>query len=205
MSRKILLDGLHYDSIVYPSKKDKPSIGFELEEKDGQACFEFTLTEKKAQAELKSVKLINLPANIIILQPDKLQINSIFVQKKENELTKATHRCDYLIITDKELVFIELKSYRNTDQSDSKKLQCTNKFKATNCLLKYIDSILNDLLDKQNFFVKLDQFYVVFYQSPSINKQPTFDNIQNTTPDKPKYIGVKNTDEVYFRRLLGTS
>jgi len=141
---------------------------------DGKA--EVKLIEKDKGAKLREVTLTNLPIESIVLKLDKTPIHRVFKGKGPNK------RCDYLILTkliDKDIaLFIEMKS-TNYDEDD-----CLAKFKGTECLMNYCNSVLYKFYNKKNVISKFDNRFVIFYKT-SINKHLTRQKriAKNDTPE----------------------
>lgn len=158
----------------------------------------YKLRELEKNATLKQVNLVGVPEDCIFLQLDCISTNTLF---KNGEYEK---RCDYLIISDNVLYFVELKSHENAPIS--KKNECIGKFRASLCLTKYIDEVISIVRQKQNVFASKNTYYILIYRNTPIDKTTTSlkpKKSQHTSPDKFLAIPVANNSDLYFKKLLG--
>ncbi|NLO18880.1 MAG: hypothetical protein GX121_03230 [Ignavibacteria bacterium] len=78
---------------------------------------------------------------------------------------QRTH-CDYLIITNNKVYFIELKS---TFKEGDLYQKISNQFKGSLCITDYIDSVLLNFYDKKKFFANIEKKFILFYKNSPIN------------------------------------
>lgn len=124
------------------------------------------LKETAPDAELKLIKIRNIPENSVLLGMDKVKSDTLFQKGKGQNM-----RCDYLLISNAKAYFIELKT--SSKAETRYKDDCVMKFKAVDCLTVYIDSVLDKFYNRDVLFSALEKRYIMFYKSPSINKQTT--------------------------------
>ena len=112
-------------------------------------------------------------------------------------------RCDFLIITPIFLHFIELKSDENAETTY--KDDCIKKFKASNCISEYIDSVINSFYNQKLNFNNRSKRFMLFYHSTSISKTTTsLKPIQKPVYDTPETFfswGIQNEAEIDFSLL----
>ena len=107
-----------------------------------QNCFEnitdsiVTLIEPRKNSSLKIIHILDVPSDIIILKGDVFQLNTIFGDGKD-----YIKRCDYLIVSNDTLFFIELKS--NEEAPFRKFKDVNNQFKTVECIIDLIDSVIS--------------------------------------------------------------
>lgn len=150
-----------------------------------------SLKENAKDAELKLVKVANIPAGTVLLRTDKIDTQTLFESEKgENK------RCDYLLVTDQKLFFIELKT--NSKASEKYRDECIMKFNAVDCLSDYIDSVLERIHKKSKFFHNLEKRYILFYKAPPITKTTTTKEKQesNVTAEKMLAVPIQNEGEI---------
>jgi hypothetical protein len=162
----------------------------------------YPLRETDKSATLKTVNLVNVPTDSIFLQLDNIDTATLFIGKKSNGLYENT-RCDYLIIEDDNIYFIELKSHENAPVK--KKSECIGKFSASLCLIKYVDEVISVVRKQTKIFEHKNIYYILMYQNIPIDKTATSlkPKQSHVVPDKFLSIPVANNGDLYFRELLG--
>lgn len=169
---------------------------------DTLGLINYSLCETDKSATLKIVHLLNIPSDCIILQLDTISTNSLFNGIAANSQYENS-RCDYLIVTNTDIYFIELKSHKNAPTK--RRSECIGKFRASLCLTKYIDEVISIVRQKQKVFASKNAYYVLIYQNTPIDKTITSlkPKSQPTSPDKFLEIPVANNSDLYFKELLG--
>ena len=156
------------------------------------------LIEKDESAKLRKVNILDLPSNTMVLALDKIKTDTLF-QKGKGQNT----RCDYLIITDDKVIFVEMKSHE--DAPNVYRDDCIKKYTSSKCLLAYIDEVVLELYQQPKILEHKDQHYVLLYKDFSINKTSTSlkpsTALSNTTPEHFLDIAVENDGEIYFKQL----
>jgi hypothetical protein len=138
------------------------------------------LKENAPDAELKLVKISNVPKNSVLLGLDKVKSNTLFQKGRGQNM-----RCDYLLISDGMAYFMELKT--SSKSEERYKEDCIKKFKAVECLTDYIDSVMMTFYNKEKLFSILEKRYILIYKAPSINKTTTSQKpIEKPIHDKPE-------------------
>lgn len=158
----------------------------------------FLLEEHDGAATLKKVTVCDIPVGSLVIKMD----NKVKFEKFLKDQWGFNKHCDYLIVTEDKMVFIELKS--KTDVCEKLIDDCQSKFKSDNCMLTYADKIFNEILAKNTFFDKREPHYVLLYQASSMAKSPTiFTSLTpNKTPDTFRKISVANEGTISFFRTI---
>ena len=130
---------------------------------------------------------------------DKTRFSNLLIDNKEWGFNKHS---DYLIVTDIDLVFIEMKSRKDVNQSLVN--ECQQKFASDNCSIFYADKIFQELLSKNAFFERRSPHYVLLYQGPSIIKDPTVyaKEPPNNTPETFRKIAIQDGSTLSFNRTI---
>lgn len=151
-----------------------------------------SLVEGDRQATLRLVNVAGIPLHSTLIKSDESQIRNLFRNIRQGILM----RCDYLLISNEKVFFIEMKS--SPDAAETLASDCIKKFKAVKCIVKYFDNVLLEFHDGQFFNQKLQRF-VLLHHAPSINKTatrlgplPQVQNQINDTPENFKPISVVN-------------
>jgi hypothetical protein len=134
------------------------------------------LQENDVSAKLKEVKIIDVPDNSILIKIDYGNPCENF--RDENGQRR---RCDYLLIAKRNkeqqtLLFVEMKS--KTFKEDEIK----QKFRASECLLDYIVSMLNRFY-KKNFNPDECRKRFVSFQQKRLDKKQIRPTKDGTTPE----------------------
>ena len=150
-----------------------------------------TLTETGDSSTLTEVIIEGLSHNAMVLALDKIKSHTLFKQGKGQNT-----RCDYLIINDQTIFFIEMKS-REQHPSTNKGKDIINKYRASECILVYIDEVLIEFYGElSKFFGNKEKRYVLLYLTPSIYKTTT----SRKPPSKPE---INNTPGNFLRLPVG--
>ncbi len=154
------------------------------------------LIEPEPNAFLRSIRIKNLPNDSALLKCDKMKINNVFKDCSRGQ----NKRCDYILISNNTVYFIELKS---AEESETKYFDdCIKKFKGVLCITDYIDSVMVNFYKKDKFFSPLQKKYILLFLSPSINKKPTSlrscheNRPIHNEPDKFLPLPVKNESTI---------
>lgn len=160
---------------------------------------DYMLKEKNPNATLKQVCLCDIPKGSLIIKMDGIRFDNFLKDCKEWGYNKHS---DYLIITELDLVFIELKSKK--DINDTLINTCRQKFASDTCTIYYADKIFQELLSKNTFFEKRNRHYVLLYQAPSILKRTTefTKPSANNTPETFRKIAIQNGEILSFNKTL---
>ncbi len=121
-----------------------------------------SLNEKGDSAKLKNVKIDMISTYSKVIKSDKVSIENLFNRAGKGQRT----HCDYLIITNNKVIFIELKSSFKEGDSFQK---ISNQFKGTLCITDYIDSVLFNFYDKKKFFANIEKKYILLYKNSPID------------------------------------
>ena len=159
----------------------------------------YLLKETGKDAILNKVYLCDIPCDSLIVKMDNIKFDKFF--KAQNGWGFNKH-CDYLIVTDDKLVFIQMKSKKEIDQTLI--TECIQKFSSDECTINYADLIFQKMLSKNSFFDKRETHYILLYQGTSIAKTPTTQGviISNTTPNTFRAIPVANESTISFNRTI---
>lgn len=156
----------------------------------------YTLIEKSNQGNndvLEKVHIDHIPKNSICFKIDGTQFNNLFNTAGCWHYNKHS---DYIIVNDKDVVFIEMKS-KKVDEAE-----CVSKFKGDLCTLSYSDSIFSIICEKNKFFEGKRKHYNVLYYVP-INLRPSqINSSDNAEPNTFRRIGTQNDCVIDFNRLL---
>lgn len=153
------------------------------------------LQENDVSAKLKEVKIIDVPDNSILIKIDYGNTdNHIF--RSENGHRK---RCDYLLIAEQNnnkriLLFVEMKSETFTKE------EMTQKFRASECLLDYIVSMLNRFY-KKNFNLYECKKRFVSFQKRRIDKKQIHPAKDGTTPENYRPINFDSDNPPKLKSL----
>lgn len=160
---------------------------------------ETTLMENDASATLKEVRIVDLPPNTLVIKMDKANFDGWI---KNNLGWGFNKHCDYALVTDSEVIFVELKS--KNELTDNMRNDCEKKFQSDICTIEYADAIFANLLSKNKFFINRKKHYVVFYQALSVSKTPTQtkDKKANNSPETFRPIAIQNQGTIRFEMIL---
>jgi hypothetical protein len=143
------------------------------------------LVETDKSAKLKLVQISNIPIDSTLIKGEDTQIKNFF----RNIGRGHNMRCDYLLVANNTIFFIELKT--NADAPVTLADQCINKFKAAKCVVEYFNNVLFEF-NKLSFFNQKEKRFVLFHLAPSINKTTTsLRPLTNTTlnlNDRPEHF-----------------
>lgn len=164
---------------------------------------EVVLMETEKEATLCEITVHNLPADSYAVKLDKIRVNNLFVDKQIAGINKHG---DYLIVTDREMVVIEMKSRKEI--SDKLIDDCKRKFKSDCCIFDYCDSVFFRILKKNPFFKGKPIYFVLLYQGAPIaisptSAKPSENPPKHTDPEEFLRIPVADNARVNFRKLLG--
>ena len=150
---------------------------------------ETLLVESEPEAGLKTVCVDGVPAEAIVLRMD-----STAVQRLIRSARGENRRCDFTLFLDDQgkqfLVHVELK----TGEHDAAGPQLLEKFRGTDSILDYCESILWRFYGTPTAFKGYARRYVYMYKAPSISKMPTRTNPlpANDDPERPLVLAVEN-------------
>jgi hypothetical protein len=154
----------------------------------------------KKNDELQKFKIDCKPIDFKMIKSDKIIVNNLFKGKGKGQ----KKHCDYLLITNSKVFFIELKTslvVDNTDDIDS----VIKQFKGPLCITDYIDSVLFHFYEKNKFFENVKKRYIVFCKNLPISKITTnlkeLRDESNDKPNKYKIIEVDNDGVVAIEEL----
>lgn len=159
------------------------------------------LIENGREATLKSVKICNVPNDSTLIRGDNTHLKIYF----HNIRNGIDMRCDYVLIANNSILFIELKS-----KTDPLPLapDCIKKFKATKCVIEYFDNVLLEF-NNHFFFNEKEKKYILLHLSPSINKtatslkpKETVPEIVNNIPENFKSFAVTNGSILKFQQII---
>jgi hypothetical protein len=159
------------------------------------------LIESAVSAKLKNVKINEIADDTLVIKTDAIKEDNYETLPKifQSDRVQYRRRCDYVLITNlngkKYLVFIEMKS----DQPH--KQDVVAQFRASDCLLEYIKSLIESFDEKKSDFVEYKKRYVCF-QTKRFPKRTTYskDTIgKGKTPDS--YLIVNNVNNSLPRTL----
>jgi hypothetical protein len=160
------------------------------------------LEESSKDAELNNIKINGLKNNYLLLKMDKVDTQTLYLSKKGENM-----RCDYLLVTDNIVYFIEIKSNKKSDTIY--KEESIKKFRAVECILDYIDSVLLKFYNIQNYFKELEKRYILFYLGQPIQFQPSLSKkieieskTKNDKPENMKKYSVQNASIIDIRTLI---
>lgn len=159
----------------------------------------FTLEETGTDATLRKIQLIDIPNDAIIVKMDDVKFLKFLKPNKEFGYNK---HCDYMLIASNKVVFFELKS--KTEVNDSLNKECITKFSSDLCVTKYADSIFDILLKEGTYFNGKEIHYVLLYQLPSASKNPTryLQYPPNSTPVVYRRLSVSNNSVISFSKTI---
>lgn len=185
---------------MYMTKDELLSIGF------GKASLctatelnprnRFELVETDPQAKLKKVIVSDIPEGALVCRLEHVALTGLTNAPTEKGWSYNKH-CDYLIISDNSCIFIEMKS---NPKVENVRDVTRNKFKADACLMKYADTIFEDLRSKNKFFNGKNCHYVLLYRGENLLK-PLLGRKSypaNNYPHLFREIAVKNDEIVSY-------
>ena len=154
------------------------------------------LKETGHDAKLKKIDLMDIPENAILIKLDNTREPLTLFKGDKGECK----RCDYILFieknNDKKIIFIELKSFVLSNSDILKK------FKSSQCLIDYCDSVLKRFFNKENLLSSYRKSFILFYhRSVRKNKsrQPISINKINVDGD---YIRYANPESISINILL---
>lgn len=159
----------------------------------------YLLEETDPHATLRQVNICDIPTGSLIIKMDGTKFSNLLIDKKAWGFNKHS---DYLIVTDIDLVFIEMKSRKDVNEELVE--ECRQKFTSDNCSISYADKIFQELLSKNAFFKQRSPHYVLLYQGPSIIKDPTeyAKEPPNNTPATFRKIAIQDSSTLSFKRTI---
>lgn len=159
----------------------------------------FLLEETDPHATLKQVNLCDIPTGSLIIKMEATRFSNLL---KDNKTWGFNKHSDYLIVTDNDMVFIEMKSLKEVNQTLIE--TCRQKFASDNCTIYYADKIFEELLSKNAFFKQRCPHYVLLYQGPSVIKDPIecVKELPNNTPCTFRRIAIYNGSTLSFNRTI---
>ncbi|MGD9639596.1 MAG: hypothetical protein AB7U85_11185 [Alphaproteobacteria bacterium] len=156
------------------------------------------LKENSKEAELKLVKVTNIPDNSILLACDGAKTDTLFQKGNGQNM-----RCDYLLISNGVAYFIELKT--SSKSEDKYYEDCIKKFKAVECIADYIDSVIERFYKKDKIFFTLEKRYILIYKEPPLSINTTSmkpkEKPCNDKPETMSFLPVKNEEEIDISTL----
>lgn len=163
---------------------------------------ELQLLETGNDATLREVIVTGLPDDAYAVKIDPIKVQKLFSCEKDWAYNKHG---DYLIVTDKELIIVEMKSRMDLNEDVVKDV--TLKFKSDTCMLDYCDSVFRVMLAKNPFFSAKPTYFVLFYQKLPLQKTTTVPPAvpsvpAHMTPDSFARLQVANGEKINVRRLL---
>lgn len=126
------------------------------------------LVETGKDATLREVTISGLPAGSYAVKVDEITVNNLFNSKKVAGTNKHS---DYLIVTDRDIIAVEMKSFVTPKDEDIDDIKL--KFKGDLCILNYCDSVFQSFLKKRPFFKGRKVHYVLLYKALPMMKTPT--------------------------------
>lgn len=159
----------------------------------------YLLEETDPHATLRRINICDIPTGSLIIKMDGIRFSNLLIDNKAWGFNKHS---DYLIVTDVDLVFIEIKSRKDVSQELVE--ECRQKFTSDNCSISYADKIFQELLSKNAFFEKRSTHYVLLYQGPSIIKDSTVYTKEppNNTPVTFRKIAIQDDSTLSFNRTI---
>lgn len=103
-----------------------------------------------------------------MIKSDKITVNNLFKGKGKGQ----RKHCDYLLITNSKVYFIELQTTID-ENNDNDKEYVIKQFKGTLCITEYIDSVLVHFYGKEKFFGNVEKKYILFCKKIPIQKSTT--------------------------------
>ena len=163
---------------------------------------EIVLVENGYRSTLREVTVFGLPADAYAVKLDPIKVDKLFNCVKEWGFNKHG---DYLIVTDNELVVVEMKSRSDVDEELAH--ECELKFKSDACIFEYCDIVFDRMVGKNPFFKGRTIYYVLFYQGPTAEKRPVSARPSekpptHNTPERFARIAVSNKGRVSFGRMV---
>lgn len=164
-------------------------------------CSEATISieEKGRQATLKSVHIISVGASAFSIKLDECGFPGNAVFNPHPSLHRACDAVAFCEVDGKPYVLCcELKS------SEPTRSEVAEQFRSAHCFLAYLDVLLGQYF-KCELTEAWPRYYFVFHggQATPIDKRPSIDTHENTSPEKALFIPVSNGHKSYVRKLLG--
>jgi len=166
---------------------------------DGSQHSDAWLEEDQNESRLKKIRLTGLEKGMLLLHTDikqkNIRSNSVVNMSRLFSSEDIGHNriCDYVLLkynkSKIQIYYIELKS--------NKPHGYVNQFKSTRCFMAYVFALMKDLREISSEII--EQKFIVIHTTKnrlSINKKPTKRQKENTTPDQPKKIPIKESDTV---------
>lgn len=178
--------GLPKAHICIPSEKDAKNS--------------YILKEKDPGAKLQTVSVEEIPNNTLIWQIENIALNGFLNPGAAKKWAYNKHG-DYVMLTDNDCVFIELKSNPKLLNIEE---DCRKKFHADTCLIMYADLIIERLCKDNPIFKGLNFHYVLLHGSEKLHK-PLLGPPQkssNDSPDKFRSIRVHDAGRISFKDFL---
>jgi len=162
-----------------------------------------TLEEKSnnKDEELKKFQLDCSNYNFKMIKSDKITVNNLFMGKGKGQ----RKHCDYLLITNDKVYFIELKTTIE-DENGEDTDYVLQQFNGTLCITEYIDSVLENFYKKNQFFNRIEKRFIIFCKNhpiPIISTRNLKElrNESNDKPNKFKIIEVENDGVIAIEEL----
>lgn len=163
---------------------------------------ELQLLETGNDATLREVIVTGLSDDAYAVKIDPIKVQKLFSCERDWAYNKHG---DYLIVTDNELIVVEMKS--RTDLTEDVVNDVKLKFKSDMCILDYCDSVFRVMLAKNPFFGSRPTYFVLLYQKLPIQKNTTVPHVRTSgpthmTPDRFARLQVANGEKINVKRLL---
>lgn len=158
------------------------------------------LSEKAKNASLNQVGIKGLPATSFAIKMDSVRITGLFTDQ-----LKHNKHCDYLIVTPRELIFIEMKSKGSTNQLEKLDRNVKQKFQSDICITEYMKEVVVNLAECRDVFSGKKSYFVLFLERLSTSVETLGDNNLKKHNTFKNYgtLQVTNKEEVHYNRLIG--
>lgn len=159
----------------------------------------FLLKENKPDATLREVTICDIPIGALVIKMEDAEFNGFLKPNKQWGYNKHS---ECVIVTDNEMIFIEMKSQQDVNQKLTD--ECWKKFTSDCCVINYVDDVFQKMLKKKRYFENKELHFVLLYQTLSIAKTSTApQNLSpNLTPETFRLISVVNEGTISFFRTI---
>lgn len=159
-----------------------------------------TITERQRQASLKSINIVSVGQNALMLKFDECGFPGNKVFNESHSMHRACDAVAFCIVGNEPYVLCcELKS------SEPTRHKATEQFQSAHCFLNYLDSLLTTYHDQT--IADWPRRYFVFHNAAKIplSKAPLIEMPENDRPERARMWPVQNGERIYLRQLLGKS
>lgn len=156
------------------------------------------LRENDAHAKIKNIFIDGLSSDALLIKTDKAKVEKIFKGAGAGQ----NKRCDYVLIDDENMFFIEIKSTFAESNTD----EYSKQFKGSLCVVEYIDSVVREFYLDESILSRLNKHYLLLFKKRPIQKlrtslRPMPHKQSCNFPDAFSWLEVSEGDTLHLSQL----